>query len=212
LGFSVSGGSRSPDIGRFRDVPLLVEQMEFRKLVWEYHGAKESAKIPDLYGYLSAPAGRKNSPIPALKKQAEDRIPELKKLVEEHPCFAHVKKPLQGQIKKGLTNLVLYDGAILARFKIPKFLYDAPYTNLSQFVHASAFSLDQLPKLNSPSPVAEAQFHLVYIFVNFLFATALGEAIRAFGGTKSLNDKITLILNRNRAVLEHGYQRASEGN
>lgn len=188
---------------------LLVEQMEFRKLVWQYHSDKERAKIADLYGYLSAPLGPKDSPIPGLKRQAEVRIPELKKAIEEHPCFVHLNKTLQARILKGKESFVIHKSAILSRLGITKSFYDGPYANLSNFVHASEFSLEQLPKFIEGSSLTEAQFHLVCIFVNFLFATALGEAIRTFGGTKSLNDKVSLILTRNRAVLEKSYNRAA---
>jgi hypothetical protein len=188
---------------------LLVEQLDFRKLVWEYHADKERARVADLYGYLCAPLGPKDSLIPVLKRQAEARLPDLKKAIEEHPCLTHVNKTLRGLILKGDSGFVISKNAILSRLGITKSFYDAPYTNLSNFVHSSAFTLEPLPRLKVLSPMTEAHFHLLCIFINFLFATALGEAIHTFGGTKSLNDKISLILKRNRAVLENSYNRAS---
>ena len=57
--------------------------------------------------------------------------------------------------------------------------------------------------------MAEAQFHVVCIFINFLFAMVLREAIRNFGGTESLNEKVALIQERNRRVIETGNKYAS---
>ncbi len=188
---------------------LLVEQMQFREMVWRYHADKESVGIADLYGFLSAPLGPQNSVIALLKRQAEERLPGSRKKVENHPCLNYVDAKLRGQIKKGKANLVLHDGAVLSRFGITKPFYDAPYKNLSQFVHTSAYSLNQLPHLKTPASMAEAHFHLVCIFVNFLFATSLDEAIRRFEGTKSLNKKIEFIRTRNRGVFETGQNYAA---
>jgi len=187
---------------------LLVEQTGFRELVWKYHSDKESVEIADLYGFLSAPDGPQNAVIPVLKKQAEARLPGLKKTVLNHPCFDRVDGKLRGKIKKGEAKLVLQKDEILSRFGITKSFYDAPYKNLSQFVHSTGFSLNVLPQTKIPSSMAEANFHLICIFVNFLFATALGEAIRSFGGTRSLNKEVEFIRTRNRGVLETAQKHA----
>jgi hypothetical protein len=189
---------------------LLADQLEFRQLVWEYHSATEKSKIASLYGYVTDSVYPKGSPMPLLKKAAEEKIPLLKKRIEEHHRNAALPKYLREKVGKGKENLVAKTAEILTRLNIPAYFYDAPYTHLSNFVHASEFSLTQVFELSKPSKVAAAQFRLASTFVNFMFGTALSEAIRTFGGVRAReNTKVNHILDRNRLILTKAHARAS---
>jgi len=189
---------------------LLVDEIEFRRLVWEYHSANEKLKIASWYGDITASVHKASSPMPLVKKAAEDKIPVLKKRIEEHYRYAAFTKHLQKRITKGQQNLIVKTAEILARLGIPAYFYDAPYTHLSNFVHASEFSLTQASALSEPSREAAVLFRFTSTFVNFMFGTALSEAIRAFGGVRSRENKeLNRILDRNRLMLTKESPQAS---
>ena len=189
---------------------LLADELDFRRIVWEYHSAMEGSKIASLYGCITDSVYPTNSPMPLLKKAAEDKIPILKKQIEEHYRYAAFTKHSKNRMRKGQQNLIVKTDEILARLGIPTYFYDAPYTHLSNYVHASEFSLAKAYELSKPSKTAAHQFRLASTFVNFMFGTAMSEAIRTFGGIRSKEDKeLNRILDRNRLLMTKEYPRAS---